>query len=55
MSSDTELSRILTLFECPFYPTCSLPKITFLCKIPECRNCSEYDSKLVRINHDHEF
>ena len=55
MSSDTELSRILTLFECPFYPVCSLPKIDFLCKIPECKNCSEYGRKLIRIKHDNEF
>jgi len=47
--SDTKLSIGLNLFECPFYSACSLPKISFLCKIPECKNCSEYNTKLERI------
>ena len=49
MSNDTELSRVLNLFECPFYPACSLPKINFLCKIPDCKTCSEYITKLEKI------
>ena len=49
MSSDTELTKVLNMFDCPFHPVCSLPKIDFLCKIPECKNCSEYDTKLQKI------
>jgi hypothetical protein len=49
MSSDTELSVVLSLFECPFYSVCSLPKINF-CKIPECKTCSEYNIKREKIN-----
>ena len=49
MSSDVDFTVVLNLLECPFYSTCSLPKISFLCKIPECKNCSEYSAKLEKI------
>ncbi|MFX0080300.1 MAG: hypothetical protein ACFE94_00955 [Candidatus Hodarchaeota archaeon] len=49
MSSDADLSIVLNLLECPFYSSCSLPKINFLCKIPECKSCSEYNAKLIKI------
>lgn len=49
MSSGADLSITLNLHECPFYTTCSLPKIGFLCKNPECKECTEYRSKLDKI------
>lgn len=50
MSSDFKLVIDLNLIECPFLPLCPLPKIQFLCKIPECKNCPDYIAKLQRIN-----
>ncbi|MFX0003364.1 MAG: hypothetical protein ACFE9C_15915 [Candidatus Hodarchaeota archaeon] len=49
MSSDLELVTDINLIECPFLPSCALPKIKFLCKIPECKNCPDYLTKLQRI------
>ena len=49
MISGADLSIVLNLLECPFYPTCSLPKLQFLCKIPECKNCPEYIIKLEKL------
>ncbi|MFX1532023.1 MAG: hypothetical protein ACFFBC_12975 [Promethearchaeota archaeon] len=49
MSSDADLTTTLDLFECPFYSACPLPKIRFLCRIPECKTCSEYFAKLEKI------
>ncbi len=49
MISDTELSIDLNLSECPFFLSCGLPKIQFLCKVPECKNCPDYTSKLQKI------
>jgi len=49
MSIDVDLTIALNLLECPFHSACSLPKINFLCKIPECKNCSEYITKLDKI------
>ncbi|MCK4287130.1 MAG: hypothetical protein KAX18_13055 [Candidatus Lokiarchaeota archaeon] len=49
MSSGTKLIIDLKLLECPFFPSCNLPKIQFLCKIPECRNCPDYIVKLEKI------
>ena len=34
------------LFGCPFTERCKLPKIDFLCRIPECKTCPEYTSNL---------
>ena len=36
----------LKLFICPFENTCNLPKKQFLCKIPECKNCTNYFEKV---------
>ena len=47
MVSDGELT--INLIECPFLTSCRLPKIHFLCKIPECKNCPDYTSKLDKI------
>jgi len=49
MSSDVDLTIVLNLLECPFYSACSLPKINFLCIIPECKTCTEYFTKLEKI------
>ncbi|MFX1309529.1 MAG: hypothetical protein ACFE9M_12025 [Promethearchaeota archaeon] len=49
MSSDIESVFDLDLVECPFFLSCELPKIQFLCKIPECKNCPDYNSKLRKI------
>ncbi|MHA2009374.1 MAG: hypothetical protein ACXABO_20100 [Promethearchaeota archaeon] len=49
MSSGTSLASVLNLLGCPFFSTCNLPKIQFLCKIPECKNCPDYTIKLEKI------
>ena len=51
MISDFELRIDLNLDECPFFLSCALPKIQFLCKIPECKNCPEYLSKVQKIRY----
>ena len=37
------------LMVCPFDHVCHLPKHHFLCKIPECKECSDYREKLKRL------
>lgn len=37
----------LIVFECPFIQSCVLPKSRGICKIPECKICSEY---ITRVN-----
>ena len=49
MSSDVKLALDLNLVECPFISSCVLPKIHFLCKIPDCKNCPDYTYKLGKI------
>ncbi len=49
MAIDVDLTIDLNLTECPFYLSCTLPKIQFLCKIPECKNCPDYISSLQKI------
>ena len=49
MSSDVKLTLDLNLDECPFISPCKLPKIHFLCKIPDCKNCPDYIYKLGKI------
>ncbi|MFX1503549.1 MAG: hypothetical protein ACFFDH_21485 [Promethearchaeota archaeon] len=49
MSGDIELTSDLELIECPFFSSCILPKIRFLCKIPDCKNCPDYLYKLGKI------
>jgi hypothetical protein len=50
MNSDVNLALELNLLECPFLTSCYLPKIEFLCKIPECKNCPDHESKVERIH-----
>ncbi len=49
MSNSVDFNLELSLFECPFFTLCPLPKIQFLCKIPECKNCPDYTFKLKKI------
>ncbi|MFW9988205.1 MAG: hypothetical protein ACFFC3_06075 [Candidatus Odinarchaeota archaeon] len=49
MSSDVELTSDLEFIECPFFSSCILPKIRFLCKIPDCKNCPDYLYKVRKI------
>jgi hypothetical protein len=49
MSSDLGLAYYLISLDCPFFPLCTLPKIKFLCKIPECKNCPDYNFKLDKL------
>ncbi len=37
------------IFTCPFWDQCKLPKHQFLCKIPNCKTCSEYALKLKKL------
>lgn len=46
MISDIITKSKLLLLNCPFYEKCILPKIQLLCKIPECKNCPDYQTKL---------
>lgn len=46
MSIHADFLSILKIFICPFENTCNLPKKKFLCKIPECKNCTNYINKL---------
>ena len=39
------------LLTCPFIDTCELPKLQFLCKIPECKNCTDYIEKAKKLKH----
>ncbi|MFW9865606.1 MAG: hypothetical protein ACFFEN_05855 [Candidatus Thorarchaeota archaeon] len=48
MSSGIDLSINLDLNECPFYHSCTLPKLQS-CKFPECKYCPDYINKLERI------
>jgi hypothetical protein len=50
MISDEESASNANLIECPFLSSCLLPKIDFLCKIPNCKNCPDYISKLKKVN-----
>ncbi|MBY8985831.1 MAG: hypothetical protein KGD65_12225 [Candidatus Lokiarchaeota archaeon] len=49
MSSGTKIIIDLNLLECPFLPSCNLPKIQFLCKNLQCKNCPDYIIKLEKI------
>ncbi len=48
MISETELGLENSLLACPFFHSCPLPKIQFLCKNPDCKNCTEYIYNLER-------
>ena len=51
MSSNAGFDLKINLITCPFYQTCSLPKIQFLCKNPDCKNCPDYSLKLEHIKY----
>ncbi|MFW9877109.1 MAG: hypothetical protein ACFFG0_28800 [Candidatus Thorarchaeota archaeon] len=46
MGVHSDLEPELGLLICPFTEICDLPKHDFLCKIPECKTCSNYFSKI---------
>lgn len=45
MSLKASFLSQLKLLICPFENICNLPKKEFLCKIPECKNCTNYIEK----------
>ncbi|MFW9782574.1 MAG: hypothetical protein ACFFFB_09865 [Candidatus Heimdallarchaeota archaeon] len=42
MGIESEMIPDLGLLACPFVDICVLPKYKFICKIPECKICSDY-------------
>ncbi len=50
MISEADFGLKNILSSCPFFHSCPLPKIRFLCKIPDCRNCTDYISNLEKFN-----
>ena len=49
MRVEVDFLSNLSLLICPFENNCCLPRIDFLCRIPECKNCSNYNEKLKKI------
>ncbi|MHA2392554.1 MAG: hypothetical protein ACXAEX_11480 [Promethearchaeota archaeon] len=45
MGIETDIIPELSLLACPFADICILPKYEFICKIPECKICSDYISR----------
>jgi len=46
MGSEATYLHNYNLLACPFKENCKLPKIKFLCKIPACKTCPDYNSKV---------
>ena len=46
MGSEATYLHNYNLLACPFMESCKLPKIKFLCKIPACKTCPDYNSKV---------
>ena len=42
MGTEIVFNPHFELLACPFMEKCELPKLGFLCKIPDCKNCTEY-------------
>ncbi len=49
MMSRTKNRPEFVVFECPFVYSCVLPKNRAICKIPECKICSEYSIRLKKL------
>ena len=49
MSIQVDFLTQLKLIICPFENMCPLPKKDFLCKIPECKNCTDYTVNLKKL------
>jgi len=49
MGTEIEFIPRIELLTCPFIEKCELPKLRFLCKIPECKNCIEYSDWLKKL------
>ena len=49
MMSRTKNKIGFAIFECPFVHSCVLPKNQGICRIPECKICSEYIIRLKKL------
>ena len=49
MGSDIVFIPRFELLVCPFLNKCELPKLQFLCKIPDCKECTEYSTWLKKL------
>lgn len=49
MNVQVDFPSKLRLLICPCDNACNLPKIHFLCKIPDCKNCTNYNEKLKKL------
>lgn len=49
MGTDIIFNPQFELLTCPFMEKCELPKLGFLCKIPDCKNCTEYSDWLKKL------
>ena len=52
MGTEIEFIPRIELLTCPFMEKCELPKLQFLCKIPDCKNCTEYNDWLKKQHKD---
>ena len=46
MGSEATFIPEIDLLACPFIEKCKLPKHQTICKIPECKTCPDYISKV---------
>ena len=46
MNTESDFLPDKDLLVCPFMNQCILPKHQFLCKVPECKKCPDYESFL---------
>ena len=49
MGSEIRLIPRFDLLTCPFIEKCELPKLRFLCNIPDCKNSTEYSDWLKKL------
>ncbi|MBY8992242.1 MAG: hypothetical protein KGD58_15965 [Candidatus Lokiarchaeota archaeon] len=49
MGSDIVFIPRFELLVCPFFDKFELPKLQFLCKIPDCKECTEYSDFLRKL------
>lgn len=57
MIMTSEIDKILQsmVFRCPFSYCCMLEKKDFLCKLPECKECTEYNEIFKKAKQKHLF
>ncbi|MFX1575057.1 MAG: hypothetical protein ACFFB0_20155 [Promethearchaeota archaeon] len=51
MGSEAVYIPEFDLLACPFINRCKLPKIDFLCRIPECKTCPDYFSNVNKLRY----